>query len=134
MELKGQESDHAVEYLVMSALKQHFKPELLNRLDDIIMFHSLTNEQYFEIAKKYIHLLQKRVAEQEIDLQVNEDVLQWIAAEGVDPAFGARPLRRFVQRNIETLVAQELLKGEATAGDKLVVSMEDGKVAIHKEG
>ncbi|WP_312754782.1 ATP-dependent Clp protease ATP-binding subunit [Rummeliibacillus suwonensis] len=133
MDLKDQENEHAVEDLVMAALKQHFKPELLNRLDDIIMFHSLTNEQYFEIAKKYIQLLQKRVAEQEIELQVNEDVLQWVAKEGVDPAFGARPLRRFVQRHIETLVAQELLKGEATAGTKLVVSMEDGKVAIHKE-
>ena len=133
MDLKDQENEHAVEDLVMAALKQHFKPELLNRLDDIIMFHSLTNEQYFEIAKKYIQLLQKRVAEQEIELQVNEDVLQWVAKEGVDPAFGARPLRRFVQRHIETLVAQELLKGEATAGTKLVVSMEDGKVVIHKE-
>lgn len=134
MDLKEQESEHAVEDLVMAALKQHFKPELLNRLDDIIMFHSLTNEQYFEIAKKYIKLLQKRVAEQEIDLQVTEDVMQWIAKEGVDPAFGARPLRRFVQRNIETLVAQELLKGEAMAGDTLVVSMEDDQVVIHKEG
>ena len=134
MDLKEQESEHAVEDLVMAALKQHFKPELLNRLDDIIMFHSLTNEQYFEIAKKYIKLLQKRVAEQEIDLQVTEDVMQWIAKEGVDPAFGARPLRRFVQRNIETLVAQELLKGEAMAGDTLVVSMEDDQVIIHKEG
>ncbi|WP_430312528.1 ATP-dependent Clp protease ATP-binding subunit [Rummeliibacillus pycnus] len=133
MDIKDQDSEHAVEDLVMSALKQHFKPELLNRLDDIVMFHSLSNEQYYEIAKKYVSLLQKRVAEQEIELQVEDDVLQWVVEEGVDPAFGARPLRRFVQRHIETLVAQELLKGEATAGTKLVVSLEDGKVVIRKE-
>lgn len=133
LDIKDQESEHAVEDLVMAALKQHFKPELLNRLDDIVMFHSLSNDQYYEIAKKYVALLQKRVAEQEVELQVSDDVLKWVVQEGVDPAFGARPLRRFVQRNIETLVAQELLKGEATPGTKLVVTMENGKVAIHKE-
>ncbi|MGR6898055.1 ATP-dependent Clp protease ATP-binding subunit [Rummeliibacillus sp. BSL5] len=133
LELKGQDSDHAIEDLVMAELKQHFKPELLNRLDDIVMFHSLSEKQYHEIAKKYVALLQKRVAEQDIELTVNEDVLEWVVKEGIDPAFGARPLRRFVQRYIETLVAQELLKGEASAGDRLVVALEDGKVTIHKE-
>ncbi len=123
MEIKDQENEHAVEDLVMAALKQHFKPELLNRLDDIIMFHSLSNDQYYEIAKKYIALLQKRVGQQEIELQVEDDVLQWVVKEGVDPAFGARPLRRFVQRHIETLVAKELLKGEAAAGDRVIVFM-----------
>jgi ATP-dependent Clp protease ATP-binding subunit ClpB len=73
------------------------------------------------------------VAEQEIELEVNEDVIQWVVAEGIDPTFGARPLRRFVQRHIETLVAKELLKGETVPGDRLVVSMENGKVTIHKD-
>jgi len=126
-------SEHAVEDLVMASLREHFKPELLNRLDDIIMFHSLTNEHFYQITWKYIQLLQKRVAEQEIELEVNEDVIQWVVAEGIDPTFGARPLRRFVQRHIETLVAKELLKGETVPGDRLDISMEDGKVTIHKE-
>ncbi|MGE7931931.1 ATP-dependent Clp protease ATP-binding subunit [Viridibacillus arvi] len=126
-------SEHAVEDLVMASLREHFKPELLNRLDDIIMFHSLTNEHFYQITWKYIQLLQKRVAEQEIELEVNEDVIQWVVAEGIDPTFGARPLRRFVQRHIETLVAKELLKGETVQGDRLVISMEDGKVTIHKD-
>ncbi|OMC81730.1 AAA family ATPase [Viridibacillus sp. FSL H8-0123] len=126
-------SEHAVEDLVMASLREHFKPELLNRLDDIIMFHSLTNEHFYQITWKYIQLLQKRVAEQEIELEVNEDVIQWVVAEGIDPTFGARPLRRFVQRHIETLVAKELLKGETVSGDRLDISMEDGKVTIHKE-
>ncbi|WP_157059254.1 ATP-dependent Clp protease ATP-binding subunit [Viridibacillus arvi] len=126
-------SEHAVEDLVMASLREHFKPELLNRLDDIIMFHSLTNEHFYQITWKYIQLLQKRVAEQEIELEVNEDVIQWVVAEGIDPTFGARPLRRFVQRHIETLVARELLKGETVPGDRLVISMENGKVTIHKD-
>lgn len=126
-------SEHAVEDLVMASLREHFKPELLNRLDDIIMFHSLTNEHFYQITWKYIQLLQKRVAEQEIELEVNEDVIQWVVAEGIDPTFGARPLRRFVQRHIETLVAKELLKGETVPGDRLVISMENGKVTIHKD-
>ncbi|ETT87822.1 AAA family ATPase [Viridibacillus sp. FSL R5-0477] len=126
-------SEHAVEDLVMASLREHFKPELLNRLDDIIMFHSLTNEHFYQITWKYIQLLQKRVAEQEIELEVNEDVIQWVVAEGIDPTFGARPLRRFVQRHIETLVAKELLKGETVPGDRLDISMEDGKVTIQKE-
>ncbi|MGX9133416.1 ATP-dependent Clp protease ATP-binding subunit [Rummeliibacillus sp. JY-2-4R] len=133
MEIKDQENEHAVEDLVMAALKQHFKPELLNRLDDIIMFHSLSNDQYYEIAKKYVALLQKRVGEQEIELQVEDDVLQWVIKEGVDPAFGARPLRRFVQRHIETLVAKELLKGEAVAGDKVIVFMNGDQTAARVE-
>ncbi|MGE7917548.1 ATP-dependent Clp protease ATP-binding subunit [Viridibacillus sp. NPDC093762] len=126
-------SEHAVEDLVMASLREHFKPELLNRLDDIIMFHSLTNEHFYRITWKYMQLLQKRVAEQEIELQVDEDVIQWVVAEGIDPTFGARPLRRFVQRHVETLVAKELLKGETVPGDRLVISMEDGKVTIHKD-
>ncbi|MFJ9463582.1 ATP-dependent Clp protease ATP-binding subunit [Viridibacillus arvi] len=126
-------SEHAVEDLVMASLREHFKPELLNRLDDIIMFHSLTNEHFYQITWKYIQLLQKRVAEQEIELEVNEDVIQWVVAEGIDPTFGARPLRRFVQRHIETLVAKELLKGETVPGDRLVISMENGKITIHKD-
>ncbi|MGE7622541.1 ATP-dependent Clp protease ATP-binding subunit [Viridibacillus sp. NPDC096237] len=126
-------SEHAVEDLVMASLKEHFKPELLNRLDDIVMFHSLTNEHFYQITWKYIQLLKKRVAEQEIELQVDGNVIEWVVAEGTDPTFGARPLRRFVQRYIETLVAKELLKGDTVPGDRLVVSMEDDKVTIHKE-
>lgn len=126
-------SEHAVEDLVMASLKEHFKPELLNRLDDIIMFHSLTNEHFYQITWKYIQLLKKRVAEQEIELQVDENVIEWVVAEGTDPTFGARPLRRFVQRYIETLVAKELLKGDTVPGDRLVISMKDDKVIIHKE-
>ncbi|GEK33661.1 ATP-dependent Clp protease ATP-binding subunit [Kurthia sibirica] len=121
---------HAVEDLVMAELKQHFKPELLNRLDDIIMFHSLSSKHFYEITKKYVNHLINRVAEQEVNLVVEDDVIRWIAQEGADPAFGARPLRRFIQRHLETIVARELLKGDAIPGSTLTVSMEDGQITI----
>lgn len=121
---------HAVEDLVMAELKKHFKPELLNRLDDIIMFHALTDEHFYEITRKYVNHLVQRVAEQEIKLVVGDDVIHWIAKEGADPAFGARPLRRFIQRHVETPVAKELLKGEKVPGDTLTVYVEDNEIKV----
>lgn len=121
-----------VEDLVMAALRQHFKPELLNRMDDIIMFHALSAEHFHAIAWKYVNQLVKRVAEQEITLKVDEEVIDWIVAQGADPQFGARPLKRFVQRYVETAVARELLKGEVVAGESLVVNVEDGQLVVRK--
>lgn len=121
---------HAVEDLVMAELKNHFKPELLNRLDDIIMFHALTDEHFYEITRKYVNHLVQRVAEQEIKLVVGDDVIHWIAKKGADPAFGARPLRRFIQRHVETPVAKELLKGEKVPGDTLTVYVEDNEIKV----
>ncbi|MER2116479.1 MAG: ATP-dependent chaperone ClpB, partial [Solibacillus isronensis] len=91
----------------------------LNRMDDIIMFHALSNEHFHKIAWKYVKQLQDRVAEQEITLSVDAEVVDWIVKHGIDPQFGARPLKRFVQRHLETIVARELLKGEVTAGGNL---------------
>nr|WP_187116262.1 AAA family ATPase [Kurthia massiliensis] len=124
----NESNEHATEDLVMAELKQHFKPELLNRLDDIIMFHSLTSEHFVKIAEKYLASLTNRLAAQEITLTIEPDVLAWIAKEGVDPAFGARPLRRFIQRHIETVVARELLRGDTLPGATMTVYM-DGDVA-----
>ena len=127
------EQDDAVEDLVMAALRQHFKPELLNRLDDIIMFHALTAEHFTAIAWKYVEQLVKRVAEQEITLQVDDEVIHWVVEQGADPQFGARPLKRFVQRHIETAVAKELLRGEVLPGEALHVTVHDGQCKVNKK-
>ena len=116
------EQNEESQKLVQAALHQHFKPELLNRMDDIIMFHALSNEHFHAIAWKYVHQLQTRVAEQEITLHVSKEVVDWIVKHGVDPQYGARPLKRFVQRHLETVVAKELLKGKVTAGGILKIS------------
>lgn len=122
-----------VEGLVMASLRQHFKPELLNRMDDIIMFHALTAEHFHAIVWKYVNQLVARVAEQEISLVVDEAVVEWIVVEGADAQFGARPLKRFIQRYLETAVAKELLKGEVVPGEGLNVSLEDGQLVVEKK-
>ncbi|MDI7742868.1 AAA family ATPase [Lysinibacillus fusiformis] len=126
------ENAQTVEELVMSELRAHFKPELLNRVDDIIMFHALSTEHFHAIAWKYVGQLQNRVAEQEIELKVSDEVVDWIVEHGIDPQFGARPLKRFIQRNVETAVAKELLKGEVLPGESLQVIMENGELLVAK--
>ncbi|MGG2108454.1 ATP-dependent Clp protease ATP-binding subunit [Lysinibacillus pakistanensis] len=130
--MEPQEGDAAVEDLVMAALRQHFKPELLNRMDDIIMFHALSDEHFTAIAWKYVEQLVKRVAEQEITLLVDQEVIDWVVQQGADAQFGARPLKRFVQRYIETAVAKELLRGEVLPGETLHVRMHDGQCVVEK--
>ncbi|MGE7941673.1 ATP-dependent Clp protease ATP-binding subunit [Lysinibacillus xylanilyticus] len=130
--MEAKEDDGAVEDLVMTALRQHFKPELLNRMDDIIMFHALSGEHFTAIAWKYVEQLVKRVAEQDITLQVEQDVIDWVVEQGADAQFGARPLKRFVQRYIETAVAKELLRGEVLPGETLHIRMHDGQCVVEK--
>lgn len=127
------EQQEAVEDLVMNELRLHFKPELLNRIDDIILFHALSSKHFSDITRKYIEQLRKRIAEQEINLKVDERVVGWIVEQGSDPQFGARPLKRFIQRHVETAVARELLKGEVLPGDTLLVSMENDQLTVLKE-
>jgi len=125
--------NHAAEDLVMAELKNHFKPELLNRMDDIIIFHSLTGNSFRKIAQKMIEDLVKRLRGQEIGMAYSEDVLDWIVNEGTDADFGARPLKRFIQRHVETMVAKEIIKGERKLNDKLVLAMKDGKLVIQTD-
>ncbi|MFF5996758.1 AAA family ATPase [Lysinibacillus sp. KU-BSD001] len=123
-------TEEGAEDLIMMALRQHFKPELLNRVDDIITFHALSNEHFGAIVRKYVSQLEKRVAEQEIKLVVEEAVIAFVVAHGADPQFGARPLKRFVQRHLETAVAKELLRGEVTPGDTLYLIVENDEIVV----
>ncbi|QPA59430.1 ATP-dependent Clp protease ATP-binding subunit [Lysinibacillus sphaericus] len=130
--MEAKDDDPTVEDLVMAALRQHFKPELLNRMDDIILFHALSNKHFTAIAWKYVEQLRKRVAEQEITLAIDQEVIDWVVQQGADAQFGARPLKRFVQRHIETAVAKELLRGEVLPGETLHVKMHDGHCIVEK--
>ena len=117
----------------MDALREHFKPELLNRMDDIIMFHSLNAQHFVKIAEKYAKQLQNRLFDQEITLKVEDSVIQWIVEEGTDAAFGARPLKRFIQRHLETAVAKLLIGGTVLPGSKVVAKMEEDVLKIMME-
>lgn len=118
------------EDLIMLALRQHFKPELLNRVDDIITFHALTHAHFHAIVRKYVEALGKRVAEQEIKLVVGDEVIDYVVEHGADPQFGARPLKRFVQRYLETAVAKELLRGEVVPGGTIKLILKDGEISV----
>ncbi|WP_342515320.1 AAA family ATPase [Sporosarcina sp. FSL K6-1522] len=121
---------HAAEDLVMAELRHHFKPELLNRMDDIIIFHSLTGDSFRLIARKMLEDLATRLQGQEIEMIYSDDVLDWIVKEGTDADFGARPLKRFIQRHVETLVAKEVIRGDMKSTDKLSLSMKDGQLQV----
>ena len=123
--------NHAAEDLVMAELRNHFKPELLNRMDDIIIFHSLTGNAFKRIARKMLDDLVVRLDEQEVAMKYDEAVLDWIVEEGTDADFGARPLKRFIQRHVETVVAKELIKGEIGPNKEFQLTMDGGKLVVN---
>ena len=117
---------------VMGDLKNVFRPEFLNRIDEIIVFHSLTQSEIREIAGLMLSAVKKRLSEQNITLQVEDGVLDILAENGYDSEFGARPLRRTIVREIEDPLAEEILAGKFAAGDHILVTAEDGKIAFAK--
>jgi len=109
---------------IESALKRTFRPELLNRIDDVIIFHPLTEENMKSIVNLLIAQVEKRLAERKIHLQVSEEAKSWLAQKGYDPAYGARPLRRAIQRYLENPLSLKILQGEFREGDTIVVGVQ----------
>ncbi|TLF74372.1 ATP-dependent chaperone ClpB [Nocardia cyriacigeorgica] len=108
---------------VMNAVRSAFKPEFLNRLDDVVMFHSLNEEQLESIVDIQLEQLQKRLAQRRLTLDVSGSARFWLAVRGYDPVYGARPLRRLIQQAIGDTLAKELLAGEITDGDTVKVGV-----------
>ena len=125
------EGGEQAESLVMSALRSHFKPELLNRMDEIVLFHSLKESHFNAITEKYLAQLANRLKEQEISISFTPQLIDWVVLEGTDVAFGARPLRRFIQRHVETAVAKAVLGGELIPGSMVEVTVVDGEIEVN---
>nr|WP_081657801.1 AAA family ATPase [Sporosarcina ureae] len=125
-----EDTEHAKEDLIMAALRSHFKPELLNRMDDIIIFHSLTTDSFKAITNKMLGDLVERLEEQDLLLVYDDEVLDWIVREGADADFGARPLKRFIQRHVETKVAKEVIRGGLVEGQQIKLSMQEGELVV----
>lgn len=106
---------------VMEVVKQHFRPEFLNRIDENVVFHSLGKEQIFEIAKIQIENIRNRLKEKNYSLEITSDALEFISEAGYDPVYGARPLKRALQHLLEDPLAQKILEGHFIPGDKIVV-------------
>ncbi len=115
---------------VLDELKKAFRPEFLNRIDETIVFHSLEKKHLHEIVTLMSNQLKKRLQEQGIDFVITEEAKDKIAEDGYDPDYGARPLRRAIQRNIEDLLSEELLKGTISKGKHVKIDIEDGKYVV----
>lgn len=122
--------DKETEDAVQAMLRQHFRPEFLNRIDEIILFRPLNREIVKKIIDKFIAELQERLVEQRITLQLDEQAKEYIARYGYEPQFGARPLRRFMQRDLETKVARSIIAGEVTENDRITVTVENDDLHI----
>jgi ATP-dependent Clp protease ATP-binding subunit ClpB len=116
--------------LVMGALRSHFRPEFLNRVDEIVLFKPLTLAEIEEIVDLLLNDLRTRLLERRITLQITEPARRLIADQGFDPAYGARPLRRFIAREVETRVARALLRGDLPDGGVISVDVVDGELTV----
>ena len=112
----------------LEALRQHFRPEFLNRVDEIVVFHSLTREQLEQIVEIQLGRLRERLAERKIELELSDEALQHFANVGYDPVYGARPLKRLLQREIETALARQLLAGTLKDNHRVTVDVRQGEL------
>lgn len=118
---------------VLDVAKAHFKPEFLNRIDDIIMFSPLSLNAIGKIVDKFIAQLSNRLEEQEISLTISDSARQWLAQKGYDPAYGARPLQRFITNQVETPLAREIISGEILPHSKVEIDLKDENLVFNKK-
>ena len=114
----------------MNEVKNYFKPEFINRIDEIVVFNALNDDMLGKIAHKFMRELTQRLAHKDITLQVSDAVYRAIATQGVDPLYGARPMKRYIQRNIETLIARRMIEGNAGKDDTIRVDVRDGEYTV----
>ena len=115
---------------VMKELRQAFRPEFLNRVDDVVLFKPLQRHEIRQIVKLLAQELQKRLKDHRIDLELSEEAVDYIADAGYDPVFGARPLKRFIVKQLETRMARSLVAGEVREGSKVYVTVKDKALAF----
>ena len=120
-----------MEAAVKAALRANFKPEFLNRIDEIIIFHNLTPDQIGEIVAIQMKRLQHRLSERNIELMLSRSALEFLAQKGFDPIYGARPLKRAIQKYIENPLSMEILKGNIPDGTKINAELINGKMEFN---
>jgi ATP-dependent Clp protease ATP-binding subunit ClpB len=117
---------------VMAVVNKHFRPEFINRIDEIVVFHPLDESQIEKIAELQIDHLRARLSERDYGLSVTQEALDYLAATGYDPVYGARPLKRAIQHYVENPLAQEILSSKFIPGDVIQIAFADGKIKFFK--
>ena len=131
-ELSGEENYDKMKSSVMEIVGQHFRPEFVNRIDDIVVFHPLAAEQLHAIAGIQVQYLRERLQSRDMDLELSADAHDKLASAGFDPVYGARPLKRAIQTMIENPLAQEILAGKFTSGDVIRVDVSGEGFSFNK--
>jgi ATP-dependent Clp protease ATP-binding subunit ClpB len=121
-----------VRMAVMAEVQSHFRPEFINRIDEIVVFHALDEKNIGAIAKIQLHVIEQRLARMDMELQVSDQALQKIAEAGFDPVYGARPLKRAIQQQIENPLSKAILEGRFGPKDAIAVGVENGELAFSK--
>ena len=130
--MSGEENYNAMKNAVMEVVGQHFRPEFINRIDDIVVFHPLNAAQIREIVAIQLGYLHRRLKDRDMELELSDAALDQLAQVGYDPVYGARPLKRAIQQRVENPLAQEILSGSLGPGDKVRIDVEDGKLAFQQ--
>jgi ATP-dependent Clp protease ATP-binding subunit ClpB len=117
---------------IMADLRQSFRPEFLNRIDETILFKPLTLEEIEQIVDLLVADINKRLAERRIMIALDEKAKKWVAEKGYDPVFGARPLKRFLQRHLETQLARAIIAGDVAEDSKVSFKVKDGQLVLVK--
>ncbi|MDF3037004.1 MAG: clpB, partial [Paucimonas sp.] len=121
-----------VKMAVMAEVKQHFRPEFVNRIDEIVVFHGLDSKHIGSIAKIQLQVLEQRLAKMEIGFDVSPEALQKVAEAGFDPVYGARPLKRAIQQEMENPLSKQILEGRFGPKDRIAVNVRDGRLVFDK--
>ena len=133
LDISGDDSQYEeMRSRVMAAMRESFRPEFLNRIDEIIIFHALVKSQLRNIVQLQIKGLEKRLEEQKLSLKMSDAALDYLADLGYDPVYGARPLKRAIQRHLETAIAKKILRGEYQDGDTIFVDVEDERLSFKR--
>jgi ATP-dependent Clp protease ATP-binding subunit ClpB len=133
-ELAGEENYRKMKEAVMQIVGQHFRPEFVNRIDDIVVFHPLGREQLHRIAELQVRYLRDRLKSRDMDLEMTAAALDRLAQSGFDPVFGARPLKRAIQQSIENPLAQEILAGKFGPKDVILVDAAADRLVFKRKG
>jgi ATP-dependent Clp protease ATP-binding subunit ClpB len=126
-------SEEQQQEAVRAAMRRHFRPEFVNRIDEVVVFHPLTKTQIREIVSVQLHGMAKRLAERKLEIELTDAAKDLLAEHGFDPQFGARPLKRAIQRMILDPLAMQILSGNIPEGSRVIVSEEGGQLSFHTD-